>query len=85
MTKNNGFSSHLSLTNNINQSLSKHFFLFVLSSSSGVIYFLWFSIKAPTPLLVITKQEIEILLFSIKNYSENGNKFTVNYSKFELE
>ena len=35
--------------------------------------------------LVITKQEIEILLFSIKNYSENGNKFTVNYRKFEFE
>ena len=34
---------------------------------------------------VITKQEIEILLFSIKNYSENGNKFTVNYCKFEFE
>jgi len=34
---------------------------------------------------VITKQEIEVLLFSIKNYSENGNIFTVNYSKFEFE
>jgi DNA modification methylase len=34
---------------------------------------------------VITKQEIEILLFSIINYIENNNEFTVNYSKFELE
>jgi len=34
---------------------------------------------------VITKQEIEILLYSIKNFKENGNEFTILYDKFELE
>jgi len=34
---------------------------------------------------VISKQEIEILLYSIKNFRENNNKFTVLYEEFELE
>ncbi|MFW9973535.1 MAG: DNA-methyltransferase [Candidatus Odinarchaeota archaeon] len=34
---------------------------------------------------VITKQEIELLLYSIKNYSENGNKFILTYQKFEYK
>ncbi len=34
---------------------------------------------------VITKQETEILLYSIKNHREHKNKFTVLYNKFELE
>ena len=33
---------------------------------------------------VITKQEIDILLYSIKNYSENENKFILNHQKFEF-
>jgi len=33
---------------------------------------------------VITKQEIEILLYSIKNFRENENKYTILYDKFEL-
>jgi DNA modification methylase len=34
---------------------------------------------------VITKQEIEFLLYSIKEYRENQNKFTVLYEKLKLE
>ena len=33
---------------------------------------------------VITKQEIDVLLYSIKNYSENENKFILNHQKFEF-
>ena len=33
---------------------------------------------------VITKQEIDVLLYSIKNYSEDENKFILNHQKFEL-
>jgi DNA modification methylase len=32
---------------------------------------------------VITKQEQDILLYSIKNYSEDENKFNLQYQKFE--
>jgi len=31
---------------------------------------------------VITRQEIDLLLYSIKNYSENSNTFTINHDKF---
>ena len=34
---------------------------------------------------VITKQEIDVLLYSIKNYSEDENKFILNHQKFEFE
>ncbi|MFX1448698.1 MAG: DNA-methyltransferase [Promethearchaeota archaeon] len=34
---------------------------------------------------VITKQETEILLYSIKNHRVNESKFTILYDKFELE
>ncbi|NVM16815.1 MAG: site-specific DNA-methyltransferase [Candidatus Lokiarchaeota archaeon] len=34
---------------------------------------------------VITKQETEILLYSIKEYRKSENKFTVLYNKFEFE
>ena len=34
---------------------------------------------------VITKQEIDLLFYSIKNYRENNNQFTVLYEKFEVE
>ncbi len=34
---------------------------------------------------VNTKQEIDILLYSIKEYSQNGNQFVVNHEKFEFE
>ncbi len=33
---------------------------------------------------VITKQEIDVLLFSIKKYSEDENKFILNHQKFEF-
>lgn len=33
---------------------------------------------------VITKQETDILLYSIKNYSEEENKFILNHEKFKL-
>ncbi|MFX1426116.1 MAG: DNA-methyltransferase [Promethearchaeota archaeon] len=34
---------------------------------------------------VITKQEIRILLYMIKNYKQNQNNFTFNYEKFNFE
>ena len=34
---------------------------------------------------VITKQETEILFYSIKNHREHENTFTVLYNKFELD
>jgi DNA modification methylase len=34
---------------------------------------------------VITKQEIELMLYSVNKYRENNNKFTILYDKFELE
>jgi len=34
---------------------------------------------------VITKQEIELLLYSIKDYHEDENKFILNHQKFEFE
>ncbi|MFX1257235.1 MAG: DNA methyltransferase [Promethearchaeota archaeon] len=34
---------------------------------------------------VYTKQEIGILLYSIKNYVENKNKFIIDHEKFEFE
>ena len=34
---------------------------------------------------VITKQEIDILLYSIKNYSENRNKFILDHEKFKFD
>ncbi|GAH59065.1 unnamed protein product, partial [marine sediment metagenome] len=34
---------------------------------------------------VITKQEIDILLYSIKKYSEIDNEFFVDYEKFEFD
>jgi hypothetical protein len=34
---------------------------------------------------VITKQEIDILLYSIKSYSENKNEFMLTYEKFEFD
>jgi DNA modification methylase len=33
---------------------------------------------------VVTKQEIEILLYSIKDYSEDGNKIILDYEAFEF-
>ncbi len=33
---------------------------------------------------VITKQEIDVLLYCIKNYSEDENKFILNHQKFEF-
>ncbi|MEE9377174.1 MAG: site-specific DNA-methyltransferase [Candidatus Lokiarchaeia archaeon] len=33
---------------------------------------------------VITKQEIDVLLYSIKNYSQDENKFILNHQKFEF-
>ncbi|MFX1311998.1 MAG: DNA-methyltransferase [Promethearchaeota archaeon] len=33
---------------------------------------------------VITKQEMDILLYSINNFSENKNKFTLEYQKYEF-
>ncbi len=33
---------------------------------------------------IITKQEIDLLLYSIKKYSENKNKFILNYDKYEF-
>ena len=34
---------------------------------------------------VVTKQEIEVLLYNIKKYSEDENKYIINYEKFEFE
>ncbi|MHA2281863.1 MAG: DNA-methyltransferase [Promethearchaeota archaeon] len=34
---------------------------------------------------VITKQEIDFLLYSIEKYSEKGNSFLLNYEKFEFD
>ena len=33
---------------------------------------------------VITKQEIDILLYSIKKYSAKDNKFILNHQKFDF-
>ncbi|MFW9879271.1 MAG: DNA methyltransferase, partial [Candidatus Thorarchaeota archaeon] len=34
---------------------------------------------------VVTKQEMNILLYSIKNYNENRKEFIVNYEKFQFK
>ncbi|MFX1572391.1 MAG: DNA-methyltransferase [Promethearchaeota archaeon] len=34
---------------------------------------------------IITKQEIDLLLYSVKKYSENKNQFLLNYDKYEFE
>jgi DNA modification methylase len=34
---------------------------------------------------VMTKQEIDFILYSIKSYKENKNKFTLSYEKFKLD
>ena len=71
------------LNNDINYiRMSKHL-EFIKRYKNGVKDIKYNAIHYKFP--VITKQEINILLYSIKSYSENRNKFILNHEKFKYD
>ncbi|MFX1308216.1 MAG: DNA-methyltransferase [Promethearchaeota archaeon] len=71
------------LSFDINSNRIKHHINFIKKYMNNFKNVKYKSVQYKFP--VVTKQEIDIILYSIKSYSENKNEFMLTYERFELK